>query len=61
MKVAMQMTLDGMLRALRWHAHNEAEKVTMRTGRTVAAGDPTRLAQETMRREPGRDHVRAGR
>ena len=61
MKVTMRMTLDGMLRALRWHAHNEAENVTsLRAGGTVTAIDPDRQGRDVPRRD-GRDHVRAVR
>jgi len=62
MKVTMQITLDGMLRALRWHAHNAAETVTsLRADGMAATGDPERQARDIARREPGRDHVRVGR
>jgi hypothetical protein len=29
MKVSMQLTLDGLLRALRWRAHNMAEEIAL--------------------------------
>lgn len=62
MKISMRITLDGMLRALRWRAHNIAEDVitsrraTLREVRTKTA--PRRGYTRTMR--DGRDD-RAGR
>jgi hypothetical protein len=29
MKLSMQVTLDGLLRALRWRAHNMAEEISV--------------------------------
>lgn len=48
MKMTMELTLDGLVRALRWKAHDLAERAG-RAYLSKAAAEPGR--QETPRRE----------
>lgn len=62
MKVSMQITLDGLLRALRWRAHNIAEDYSANgsAGRRIVRGGGKRRPgnQPAMR---DRSNDRAGR
>lgn len=53
MKVSMRVTLDGLLRALRWRAHNIAEELS-----TSRRAEMRAARSETQRRKgrPMRDH-----
>lgn len=63
MKLAMEVTLDGLVRALRWKTHDLAEGVE----RGYASNEQVQGAQRPMRREDalrqarGEDDDRAGR
>jgi hypothetical protein len=49
MKVSMQLTLDGLLRALRWRAHNIAEEIALsRDARPAAQGSGRRRAARSV-------------
>lgn len=62
MKISMQITLDGLLRALRWHAHTLAEDVALdrRPHGPERRGDPRRPAGNGVSRmkEPRDDRAR---
>jgi hypothetical protein len=61
MKLAAAVTLDGLVRALRWNAHDLAEAVE--GDYASAAREPTREmpARQTPRQARGQDDDRAGR
>jgi hypothetical protein len=63
MNLAVQLTLDGMLRALRWKAHALAEEIEGGYARGVApaAGEQAAGRAETPGRARGQDDDRAGR
>ena len=60
MKISMQMTLDGLLRALRWQAHNIAEDVAMRRGtaRRTSGKAPRRPEHRPAMRDSDDDRAR---
>jgi hypothetical protein len=51
MKLAMTMTLDGLLRALRWHAHDLAE--SLEEGYPSQDTAPAAAGSRQMRRRGG--------
>lgn len=59
MKVSMRVTLDGLLRALRWRAHNIADELSM-SRRPGARGAPAtrRRGSRSATREHGDDRAR---
>jgi len=59
MKVSMQVTLDGLLRALRWRAHNIAEEVSASRGAEKRAAGSE--AQRQTRRRTGMKDLRDDR
>lgn len=63
MNLAMTMTMDGLIRALRWQAHDLAENLEQeysRSGRAAATNGHARRA-EAPARAGGKDDDRAGR
>jgi hypothetical protein len=59
MKVSMRVTLDGLLRALRWRAHNIADELSMsRRPGARGAGSERRAAHRPGTREHGDDRAR---
>ncbi len=58
MNVSMRLTLDGLLQALRWRAHNEADRALVTRKKRERAADKRR--PETRQTEEGRDEQRGG-